>query len=325
MPQLARKSFWQKWGGTLLLVLVTVGLVGQTQFARDIASSWGYTASETVSAIRDDLDLTSYGGRVFAAVHPSVETSADFNQHCSKLNAETNVLGCYMPSDDRIYVYEVTREDLKVSNKSTMAHELLHAVWERFSERDKRKLSELLEQVYQENAEELGDILDYYEETDRSTELFARVGTELAEIPPELEKYYARVFANRSKIVGYYHEYAQPLAELRKKIDTLKTEILRIKQEITTEREDYERQLAELDAKIQKFNSCANQPGCFNTTTFSSERRILEQRQQEIENLRNQLNDKITQNNERIQQFNAYQSELGLMADAMDSTAVLEE
>lgn len=325
MPQLVKQSFGQKWGGILLLVLVTAGLLSQTQLARDVMSGWGYEASATVAEIRDELELTSYGKRVFAAVHPMVEASADFNQHCSKLNAETNVLGCYMPGDDRVYVYEVTREDLKVSNKSTMAHELLHAVWERLRDSDKRYVGELLEQEYAKHQDTLGEILDYYETTDRLTELFARVGTELEEVSPELERYYARVFTDRSKIVAYYREYAKPLAELREKVDTLKTEILAVKLEITSEREDYEKQLAELDAKIQKFNNCASQPGCFTTTTFNSERRILEQRQIEIEEMRTELNSKITQNNERIQQFNKYQEELGLMNDAMDSTAVVEK
>lgn len=325
MPQMRKQSFWQRWGGAIAVVVVTIGLVGQTQFARDVISGWGYEADIATAEILEDLALTGYGKRVFAAVRPAIETSENFNRHCENIGEGTNVLGCYLPSDDRIYVYEVTLDELKVSNKSTMAHELLHAVWERFSDSDKRKLGELLEAEYQEHAEELGGILEYYDQEDRLTELFARIGTEIAEVSEELERYYARVFEDRQRIVNFYHEYAEPLKELRAQADALKEEILRVKADIVMKRAEYEQESAKLESDIKEFNSCASRAGCFTEARFRRERQELEQRQQAVESLREELNQKIVENNDRIQQFNAYQEKLGTLNDAMDSTAVVEE
>lgn len=325
MPQPVKRSLWQRllWGG--LVLAVTAALLLRTQLVRDVWSGLTYQPTAAVVEIRDDLALSGYGKRVFAATQPALETSETFNTHCAQLGAETNVLGCYITNDDRIYVYAVTREELKVSNKSTMAHELLHAVWERLSETERQELAELLEQVYAENEELLGEVLGYYEATDRQTELFARLGTEIGELPAELERYYARVFTDRQRIVQYYQQYAEPLAELREKIEQLKLTILSTKYEITAERDEYERQLKDLDQRIQRFNSCANQAGCFTTMTFNAERRQLERRQTELNEQRDQLNAKILANNARIEQFNAYQAELGALSDAMDSTAVVGE
>ena len=325
MPQMHKQNFLQKWGGILLFVLLTIGWVGQTQTARDITSGWGYKADATATEIRDALSLTGYGQRVFAAVQPVIETS-DFNQHCENTNEGTNVLGCYLPNDDRVYVYNITLDELKVSQKSTMAHELLHAVWERLSNGDKRKLNDLLSEEYQRHESELGEILGYYDSENQMTELFARIGTEVSDISEELEKYYARVFEDRQQIVQYYHEYVEPLKKLRAQADELKEKILRVKAEITAERTEYELASAELENDINKFNNCANQAGCFTTEAgFRRERQALEQRQKEVEGLRTVLNEKIVENNESIRQFNEYQEKLGALNDAMDSTAVIEQ
>lgn len=325
MPQIRKQSFLQKWGGTLLLLFMVASFLAQTQLARDVISGWGYEPSAEVEEIRDDLALTNYGKRVFAATRPALETSESFNQHCENTGEGTNVLGCYLPSDDRVYVYDVTLDELKVSRKSTMAHELLHAIWERFSESDKRKVEELLKEEYHKHEAELGEVLEYYNSDNRMTELFARIGTEIAEVSDELEKYYARVFEDRQKIVQFYHEYAVPLKELRVQADALKEEILLVKADIAVQRAEYEQKSAALDSDIREFNSCANRAGCFTEARFQRERQVLERRQIEVEQLRTALNDKITENNERIQRFNEYQEKLGTLSDAMDSTAVVEE
>lgn len=325
MPQRKQRNFWQKWGWTFGVVLLAVVLALQTQFARDLIKGFSYRSSELVKGVQSDLALTGYGNRVFAATKPELEGSKSFNDHCSNVSRDTNVLGCYLPNDDRIYVYEVTLDELKVSHKSTLAHELLHAIWERFSEGDKRKLEPLLEAEYQKHEAEMGEILAYYEAENRSTELFARVGTEIAEISPELEKYYARVFEDRQKIVNFYQEYAKPMNELKEKIEALKTEILSKKSDIATKRTEYEKRFSELESAIRDFNACAKKAGCFTTSSFTRERQALEAEQTAIEEMREALNQEIVENNERIKQFNEYQEQLGILNDAMDSTTVLEE
>ena len=229
-----------------------------------------------------------------------------------------SLLGCY--TDGRIYIYEIELAQLASANKVTAAHELLHAAWERMGKSERRAVSELLEQLYQEQREWFDDELEVYDGDERLEEIYARAGTKLKDLPAELETHYAKYFQNRLKIVQFYQDYEAPFLALRSEMEDLAEQINLIAAEIEAERVKYLQDLEELEAQINRFNACANRVGCFtDEAEFARQRGTLLVGQVSLEQRREELNEKITVNNQRIENYRVRQEELGELSSAMNS------
>lgn len=227
MNKLRKKSFWQTnyW----ILIVVGVMLAGWALKQPVVWDFWmglGYEPSTQAAEIREDLELTDKGKRIFAATRPEVEASAGFNEHCDSHDADISLLGCY--TDGRIYVYDITLEELVAANKVTMAHELLHATWERMGEWERNDVEEMLERVYALNREWFDEELKPYDEGERTEEIYTRAGTKLEELPEGLEEHYAKVFRNRKRIVEFYREYEAPFVALRGRLKNWNTKLSRV-------------------------------------------------------------------------------------------------
>lgn len=313
------KSFWQRyaWVGVAVLCLA-VYVVLQSSWLLDTLKGFAYEPSANVAEIEVDLELTQQGRRIFAATRPTVEGSAEFNEHCDSHDVEVSLLGCY--TDGRIYIYEIELAQLASANKVTAAHELLHAAWERMGKSERRAVSELLEQLYQEQREWFDDELEVYDGDERLEEIYARAGTKLKDLPAELETHYAKYFQNRLKIVQFYQDYEAPFLALRSEMEDLAEQINLIAAEIEAERVKYLQDLEELEAQINRFNACANRVGCFtDEAEFARQRGTLLAGQVSLEQRREELNEKITVNNQRIENYRVRQEELGELSSAMNS------
>lgn len=319
------QTFWQKyaWAGVAMLCLAVYAVL-QSSWLLDTLKGIGYEPDATVAAIEADLELTDTGRRIFAATRPTVEGSEEFNEHCDSHDAEVSLLGCY--ADGRIYIYEIALAQLAPANKVTAAHELLHAAWERMGASERRQVSEWLQQLYAEQREWFDDELEIYDDADRIEEMYTRAGTKLAELPAELEQHYAKYFRNRAVIVQFYQDYEAPFLALQLGMEELAEQINVIGEQIEVERKTYMQDLEDLDARIDKFNACAETAGCFATEAeFTRQRQALLAERTNLENTRAELNAKIAENNQRIQDYRERQLQLGELNDAMNSNIELME
>ena len=306
----------------MVAVAMAAAQVLQSPLVRDTWQGLWYEPSEKVAALEEELELTGEGRRIFRATAPAIEGQDEFNEHCENHKAEVTLLGCY--TEGKIYVYEITLEQLADSNKVTAAHELLHAAWARMGSGERARLKELLGQVEAENQEWFEAELQSYATQDRLEEVYARAGTKLRELPAELERHYAKYFRNRLKIVEYYENYQAPFRELQERNAELEAVILATKAEIATERNAYIAAVTALDAEIERFNLCAEEPGCFSAERFSAERQRLATAKEELDARREELNDKIEKNNARVLEYQENQAALGELSDAMNSN-IMEE
>ena len=208
----------------------------------------------------------------------------------------------------------------------TAAHELLHAVWERMGESERRQVSGWLDQVYNERREWFEGELEVYDAEDRREEIYARAGTKLADLPDELENHYAKYFQNRAVIVQFYQDYEAPSLALQLEMEELFDQIQAVSEEVELGRETYLRDLEKLDAKIDQFNACAETAGCFvSQAEFTRQRQALLAEREHLEAVRAELNGKIAQNNQRIQDYRERQLQLGELNNAMNSNIELLE
>ncbi len=228
---------------------------------RDWASGMLYQPSGEMVEIRENLGLTDRGEFLFNAAQPVLMGQEKFNDVCLKTDTETAILGCYMGR--KIYVYNVAEADLAGILEATTAHELLHAVYGRMDSGEKAQVKGDLETVLTENQEILAEDLALYDESERSEELYVRVGTEVRDLPEALEAHYAEIFVDQDAIVQYYTNYSGKFREIELKLEGLAEELEALRGEIEQKTADYEANLGVLEAKIADFNACAGVVGCF--------------------------------------------------------------
>ncbi|MBR3263968.1 hypothetical protein IKF94_01905 [Candidatus Saccharibacteria bacterium] len=295
------------------LAIVLTGIAGVLLYQnKTVIIDWfaglSYSATAEVSAIEQSIDLNDSGRLIFRATKPVLSSRDEFNDSCDSHNTDVSVLGCY--TKNRIYVYDVDTAELSGVKESTMAHELLHAVWDRLSTSDKDALTNKLLAVYNDEKYHalLSEDLETYAESERIDELHSRIGTEIANLPADLESHYAKYFKDQDRIVSYYDSYITPFRTLSEHLEALSVELESLKATIEQKTSDYYASAESLSAEIDEFNNCANTPNCFATdyafyvrrNELSAIRDTLEAEYESISSLINQYNNLVKEYNENI-------------------------
>lgn len=297
-------------GVLLLLVLVavvaaTVAVFLNRVYLRDLISALSYEEPTEVLKIKENLDLTDGGDLILRASHTMLESEQDFNRNCKSYSVEMAVTGCYDGS--YIHVYEINYEDLDGIMESTMAHELLHAVWNRLDDSEKDRIGEMLLAVYKDAryAEKLENDLAFYGTWELLDELHSRVGTELKDLPEELEEHYAKYFKNQDKVVGFYEKYGAEFRRLKAERETIETKLTELNGRIEEMVWQYQNNSESLVKRITIFNECASKAGCFKTDSeFNSQRTQLLDEQSELNDIRDNLVELIEQYNVLVEKYN---------------------
>ena len=312
----------------ILLTIVGVMLVVvlfNHEWLYDFYKGMNYAPSDEMARIRSDLELTQQGEFWFNATQPRLSGAGEFNAHCRPdEKTETAVLGCYTGGE--IYVYDIDAEELKGIRELTAAHELLHASWERMSGREKDALKSFLQQVLKDNQDVLEGELNVYDEAEKMEELYVRTGTEIKQLPNELEKHYAEIFRDRGKVVNYYESYIAVFRELEAEMVTLKTEMEGIEADINTKIDEYEKRVAELNAEVESFNGCAAVEGCFASEwEFNVKRNELLAKQAELGNFYGEIDQLIEEYNAKVELYNKDVVRTEDLNQKVNSTSQLEK
>lgn len=287
----------------IVAALVALAIVNR-EWIYDFWRGISYSPSEEAAEIRERLDLADYGVFLFNASQPALSNRDEFNEKCrGERDEEDAILGCY--TDEDIYVYNIVDEKLDGIRECTTAHELLHAVWRRMDQNEQERFRSSLSQVYEQNKSFLAEELDIYEENERREELYVRAGTEVKDLPEELEQHFERIFKDQDKVVGYYDKYIKVFRDLQAELDSLKAEIERMRAEIETKEADYERRVDQLNANITEFNRCADTAGCFTSQwEFDRRRNVLINEQSVLETLYDEINRLVDECNAKIDKYN---------------------
>lgn len=301
-----KKRFWNYWQWAVLVVVIVIValIVVNREWIHDYWRGISYRPSAEVARIRDELGLTEYGGFLFNASMPVLSDRDEFNEKCRfERDEEDAVLGCYLDKD--IYIYDITDARLDGVRECTTAHELLHAVWKRMSEDERNSYAELLAEVYEKNKDFLEEELSIYDNNERREELYVRAGTEVKNLPKDLENHFAKVFKDQDKVVGYYDKYITVFRNLQAELDNLKSEMEEIKLQIETKEAEYTRAAEQLNADIAEFNTCADTIGCFTSQwEFNRSRNVLISRQEALDELYGEIDALANEYNARVDKYN---------------------
>lgn len=312
------------WGMFIVLIVAAiVAVVMNRRIIYDWYRAVSYTPSADMLAIRDKLNLTSDGEFLFNATQPKLDEAKEFNQNCKQDESEVAVLGCYTMGG--IYVYNITETELAGIRELTTAHELLHAKWDRMNENERRELNAGLAQVLDDNRELLEGEIELYGTNEKQEELYVRAGTEVKDLPEDLEKHFAKIFRDQDAVVDFYDSYIAVFNEIKSNMEALLAEIEALKGEISIKTTEYESQANQLEAEIVSFNSCAEVAGCFATKAeFNNRRNQILDKQDNLELLNDEINDLIKEHNKKVDEYNANVIESRKLQDIVNSNSKVE-
>lgn len=245
----------------LLACLVALGVAAvNRQSIMDWLRMRGYTPSPAIVQLTEQDGMKDYTRHMFYLNRPQLlSTVTAFRQHCPE-NKDTVVLGCYHSGQNGIFVYDVPDPTLAGVQQVTAAHEVLHAIYARLSDSDKRDLNNQLENFYKHGLTDkrVLDEIKLYQKTephDVLDEMSCTFGTEVAKLPPKLEAYYARYFSNRAKIVAYEQQYESEFTERQALIARYDAQLSTLKARIDADESDLNAKLSSINAKQAELNN----------------------------------------------------------------------
>ena len=282
----------------LLFPLVLAALLLIAFFSRDSIYDWwrlrGYSAPKAISHLATHDTMTASAKHIYYVNHPQLVTDkTTFRADCVQTE-QTIVLGCYRPLERGIYIFNVTDSRLSGVEEVTAAHEMLHAAYDRLSPSDKTRVDGWLNDYYHNDLKDqriLKTIASYKktEPKDIVNEMHSIFGTEVKNLPANLENYYKRYFTDREKVVSYSNQYQAAFTSrenqakaLYDQLQTLANQIQTMENGLTTTRtsldadrgsigsqaeadafnkrvRDYNSQVSQLDSMVSQYNTLRDQ------------------------------------------------------------------
>lgn len=306
--------------------VVLVALVGATIFVwldrerlQDSLILRGYTPAVEIQNLAADTAMTEYAKRLFLVNKPALNDKVALNTNCKDLAEEAAVLGCFKGDRQGIYIYDITDGRLYGIEQVTAAHEMLHQAYERLSPTERAHINALLEDYYRAGLadQSVKDKMLIYEKTepnDLANEMHSIFGTELENLPTELEAYYTRYFTDRQRVVAFrktsqaaFDTYRNQILSYDKRLEELKPSIEQLETVLTAEIAQLRSTKAEMDAdlaagRIQEYNAAVTP---YNTLvkTYNQQLAALNKQIEEYNKIvaeRNALSVKVSELNEAL-------------------------
>lgn len=207
----------------LIIIVGLLLVIWQRQAVYDQLRLIGYQPDADVAQLASDTSMTDRARRIYYVNHPDMQDKSEFSEQCPAGTEQTVVLGCYKTGQQGIYLLQVTNEELKGIEQVTAAHEMLHAAYDRLSNKERQRVDAMLQQYYQSHLsdETIKQTIEDYKQTepdDLINEMHSIFGTQIKDLPADLNSYYSQYFTERDKITDYYKTYEDAFNTRRQQI-----------------------------------------------------------------------------------------------------------
>jgi uncharacterized coiled-coil DUF342 family protein len=309
-----------------IAVLSAAGwVVLNRQYVLDQLDFWSYKPTTAVVSIADRAGLSNQGKFYLYASRADIETAAQFNLNCVRQEAGNAILGCY--ANKNIYIYDITNAQLNGVEEVTAAHEMLHAIWDRMADVDKKTIGDLLIAQYTKlNDPALNARMAYYDRTEpgqKINELHSILGTEYPNLSPELEAHYAKYFSDRSKVVTLHSSYEAVFNSLKKQGNTLKTQIDSLKTSINSKTEQYNNEVASINddtTALKNSQASVDRTSQSQVNAYNAKRQSLLDRISALDALRTEINNQTDTYNTAVTEYNKIVVTTNDLNKSLDST-----
>lgn len=260
------------------------------QYIVDQVAVWGFHATPVISSYVDRSTMSGRGEFLFLASKPTIASKRSFNGVCGNSEAGAGILGCYLPSDRTIVLFDVTNEQLDGIEEVVASHEMLHAGWDRLGADEKARLTTLLEAeaatlstdtAFVERMKVYADL----EPGERTNELHSILGTEVERLSPALEEYYARYFTDRSALLALHVASDAVFVALEARAKALTDELESLRTSIEADYARYNDGFDALNRDVDRFNAAADSGGFPSPSQFQRARSALVDRQAALDAL----------------------------------------
>lgn len=264
--------------------------------------------TQTLEKYVDESGMSDAGRFYLYAAKPALHKSDTFSKACPQKEAGVAVLGCYIGKTDRIHLLDITDPAFDTMEPVVAAHEMLHAVWARFNNDERKRVADAVRATYASITDPaLKERMAVYRSANGSVdvaELFAVLGTEVPLVSDDLNAVYNRYFDRRGAVVQLAVEASTVISTIVDEIKRVSTELVDLEATITAGRDAYEAGVAQLQADANAFNTHANTTGYYvSQSAFDRDRAALISRQSALEAQRVTINDQITQYNVLVGQL----------------------
>ncbi len=296
----------------LSLVAGTAWVFDNRQRAIDQVTVWNYDPSEAVAGYLERTPYTELGEFLLLASSPVVLDAERFDGECGDHREEgVGILGCYIPREQRIILFDITDERLDGMEEVVAAHEMMHAAWHRLGGAERAELGAMLEAEAAELSadEAFAARMEVYARTEpgqRQNELHSIIATEIAEVSPALEEYFALYFTDRQFIVQLHVSSNAVRVALRERSEAVVAELTALGERIEADYATYTSASASLAADVGSFNARASSGGFTSQAEFDRARAALVARQ-------STLNANFAAIEESKRQYDALREELVLL------------
>jgi hypothetical protein len=218
----------------LFLLVMALAVINHNRIT-DWFKLQGYHPSATVTSLAGADSFTDQAEHLYYINRPEVVAKAEFRNHCKTKAEQTIVLGCYRGVQNGIYILKITSDQrLDGVMQVTAAHEMLHAAYDRLSGSDRQQVDGWLQDYYDNHLtdQRIKDTIAAYKQSEPDAlvnEMHSIFGTEVAQLPAPLERYYERYFTDRSLVVALADKYQaeftsrkQLVAQYDSRLDELK-------------------------------------------------------------------------------------------------------
>lgn len=309
----------------VLLTLAVLAVPVLVYFNAQALTDWwqlrGYTPPKAVAALASQDTMTTYARHIFYVNHPDLESNASqFRNDCNE-SEQTIVLGCYRSDQDGIFIYDVQDKRLAGVEQVTAAHEMLHAAYDRLSDKDKKNVDNMLTDYYNHGLTDkrVKSTIDEYRKTepnDLVNEMHSIFGTEIAHLPAPLEKYYTRYFTNRQAVIGFEQSYQGEFTSRENQIRKDDTKLATMKADIESEEASLQSQAQTINADRQQLD---NQKASGDTAGYNAGVPGFNREVQAYNAGVLRLRQDITAYNQLVKERNAIATELTSLDQALDT------
>lgn len=291
----------QKVRVSVLFVVVVAAALIQTQ-RQSLLDWWhlrGYAAPAAVAQIATEDTMTSKARQLLYINHPQITNGSAFAKNCPKGSEKTVVLGCYIGNDSGIYIYAVSDARLNGVEQVTAAHEMLHAAYRRLSSSERTKVDAELTDFYEHDLtdQRVKDTIAAYQKSEPNdvvNEMHSVFGTEVANLPDSLERYYAQYFTKRSVVTGFTADYQAEFTDRQAQITAYDSELSDLKSQISSNEAELDRRRSALDSQSARMDAerSSNQISAYNADVDSYNQAV------------NEYNALLTSTKAQINQYN---------------------
>lgn len=303
---------------TLLLLAAPVVLFLQRYEIMDWWRLRDYDPPARIAELADNTAMTEYGKRLFFVHDPVLSERDTFSASCPGFE-ETIILGCYIPHR-AIYIFNVEDERLDGIEEVTAAHEMLHAVYDRLPSREKTRVEDLLDKALSEvKSERVLKTVASYEKRDPlivTNELHSILGTEVENLPNELEEYYSQYFFDRGRVVAYAQQYEDVFVAQQQRLDELQHKITQNTEQLAGLRQEIEMTESRLRDESERLDQLRsnNQTTQYNAAVSGYNAQV-----NAYKDIVNSYNSQVETVNKLIEEYNKAAVQQKQLFDAIDS------